>query len=130
MKLRNQSVEDRRTFFFGDHIKILRKLWQFFLKTFFLWRSHQNPEKTVAFFIEDLFFFCFGYHIKIRTKLWHFSLKNFFFVFGGHIRIRTKLWHFPRLCWSSQNRRRVILELTPGPCLTLGAHGVLERYGT
>ena len=57
MTLRNQYVEDRKSFFF-------------------CWRSHQNPEKTVAFCVEDLFFeitsksrdncgifsFCFGVH--------------------------------------------------------------------
>ena len=129
MTLRNQSVEDRRTFFFFDHIKILRKLWHFFLKTFF-YGDHIKILRKPWHFSLKTFFFCFGYHIKIRTKLWHFSVKNFFFVFGGHIRIRTKLWQFSRLFWSSQNRRCVIFELTPGPCLTLGAHGVLERYGT
>ena len=45
--LRNQNVEDRRPFFFL--------------------KSHQNPDKTVAFFLD-----CFGDHIKIWTKLWHF----------------------------------------------------------
>ena len=37
MTLRNQYVEDRRPFFL-------------------FWRSHHNPNKTVAFFREDLFF--------------------------------------------------------------------------
>ena len=37
------------------------------------------------------------------------------FFLGDQIKIRTKLWHFPRLFWSSQNRRSVIFELTPGP---------------
>ena len=55
MTLRNQYVEDRRPFiiiiiifFFGDHIKILRKRWHFSLKTFFFRRSHENPNKTEA----------------------------------------------------------------------------------
>ena len=29
MTLRNQYVEDRKSFFFGDHIKIQTKLWHF-----------------------------------------------------------------------------------------------------
>ena len=76
MTLRNQHVEDERRFFL---------------------RSHQNLEKTVAFFLEDLFFF------------------------GDHIKIRTKLWHFSRLFWSSQNRRSVIFELTPDQRSAIGA---------
>ena len=39
MTLRNQHVEDQRPFFVS-----------------FFWRSHENPEKTVAFFLEELFF--------------------------------------------------------------------------
>ena len=51
MTQRNQYVEDRRPFFcFGDHIKIRKKLWHFSVKTFFGGeKSHQNPDKTVAF---------------------------------------------------------------------------------
>ena len=41
--------------------------------------------------------------------------------FKDHIKIWTKLWHFPRLFWSSQNRKCVIFELTPGSRLALGA---------
>ena len=60
--------------------------------------------------------------MTIRTKLWNFSVKTFiFYFFGGHMKIPTKLWHFPRLYWSSQNRRRVLFELTPGRRLALGA---------
>ena len=66
-------------------------------KDLFFLRSHQNLEKTVAFFLEDLFFF------------------------GDHIKIRTKLWYFSRLFWSSQNRRSVIFELTPDPRSAIGA---------
>ena len=64
---------------------------------FFL-RSHQNPEKTVAFFLEDLFF-----------------------VGEDHIKIGTKLWPFPRLFWSLQHRKSVIFELAPGLRSALGA---------
>ena len=46
MTLTNQFVKD--LFFFGDHIKIPRKLCHFALKTFFL-SSHQKSEKIVAF---------------------------------------------------------------------------------
>ena len=57
MAMRNQYVEERRPFFFL--------------------RSHQNPEKTLAFFLEDIFF---GDHKTIRTKPWNFSVKIFFFL--------------------------------------------------
>ena len=60
--LRNQHVKNKNLFFFL--------------------MSNQNPEKTVAFFLKDLFF-------------------------GDHIKIRTQLWHFIRLFWSSQNRKSV-----------------------
>ena len=53
MTLRNQDVEDGRRlffFFFWEHIEILRKRWHFSLKIFFFLRSHQNLDKTVAFF--------------------------------------------------------------------------------
>ena len=46
MTLRNQYVQDRRPFF--------------------LWRSHENPEKTAAFFLEDIFF---EDRIKIQRQL-------------------------------------------------------------
>ena len=54
MTLTNQFVEDQRPFFFffGDRIKIRRKLCHFALKTFFFfffWRSHENPEKIMPF---------------------------------------------------------------------------------
>ena len=81
MTLRNQYAEDRRPFFV------------------LFWGSHQNPDKTVAFFRKDLFFW------------------------GGRdpIKIQIKLWHIPHLFWSLQNWRCVIFELTPGPRLALGA---------
>ena len=64
-------------------------------------------------------FFFFLRSIKILRKLWRFSLKTFSF-FWDHIKIRKKLRHFPRLFWSSQNRRCLIFELTPGTHLALG----------
>ena len=86
MTLRNQHVEDRRPFFL---------------------RSNQNSEKTVAFFLEDLFF-------------------------GNHIKILKKRWHFSRLFWSSRNRRMrrsIIFELVPGPRYALGAPGCQDWLG-
>ena len=72
---------------------------------FLFWRSHQNPEKTVAFFLEDLFF------LAITSK------------------IRTKLWHFLRLFWSLQNRKSVMFQLAPGPRSALGAPALeLHRF--
>ena len=79
MTLRNQYVEDQSSFFL-------------------FWRSHHNPDKTVAFFRED-----------------------FFFWGGRSHQIQTKPWHIPCPFWSLQNWRCVIFELTPGPRLALDA---------
>ena len=65
-------------------------------------RSPQKPEKTVAFFVEDLVFFCF--FLKITSKL----VQNCGIFF--------------RLFWSSQNRKCVIFELALGPSSVGGAH--------
>ena len=73
---------------------------------FLFWRSYQNPEKTVACFLEDLFFF-----LEITSKS------------------RTKLWHFLRLFYSLQNRKFVMFELAPGPRSALGAPALeLHRF--
>ena len=60
-------------------------------------RSNHNPDKTVAFFREDLF------------------------LGGRSHQIQKKPWHIPRPFWSLQNWRCVIFELNPGPRLALGA---------
>ena len=46
-----------------------------------------------------------------------------FFFFFDHIKLWRKLWDFPLLLWSTQNRRCLIFELTPGPRLAHGAAG-------
>ena len=48
MTLRNQYVKNRRPFFFEITSKS-QENWHFSLKTFFFWKSHQNPDKTMAF---------------------------------------------------------------------------------
>ena len=58
---------------------------------------------------------------KTRRNQYVEGQRPFFFFFLDYIKIRTKLWHFPRLFWSSQNRRSVIFELTPGPRSAFGA---------
>ena len=45
-----------RPFFFGDHLKILRKRWHFSLKTFFFLKLHRNWDKTEAFSLSVLEF--------------------------------------------------------------------------
>ena len=49
MTLRYQYVEDRRPFFFLRSHQNPEKTLAFFFEDLFFWRSHQNPHKTVAF---------------------------------------------------------------------------------
>ena len=62
----------------------------------FFFEITPNSGENCDIFIEDLFFWR-------SHKIWR------------------KLWHYPLLFWSTQNRRCLIFELTPGPCLALGA---------
>ena len=89
------------------------------------WKTHRNlmwrPEKSLKF-RRRLFFF-FWDHLIFAGKTVEIPVKTLFFSFGDHISFQIKQQHFLRLFWTSHYENSVMLELAPGPRLTLGAPG-------
>ena len=84
-------------------------------------KSHVKAGKIVK--ISEKTFLFFWDHLIFTGKTVEIPVKTLFFSFGDHISFQIKQQHFLRLFWISHYENSVMLELAPGPHLTLGAPG-------